>query len=339
MNTGSRKVLVTGAAGFIGAALALRLLERGEEVVGVDNLDPCCDVALKRARLDRVRAFAGFRDIRADIADREAMAALFERERPAAVVHLAARAGVRTCADSPGACVDANLAGFANILESCRLNGVGHVVYASSSTVYGADTALPYSVCDAADRPLSLYAATKRANELMAYSYGAFHGLRATGLRLSSVYGPWGRPDMAVFSFTRSILEDSAVDLYNGGRHSRDFTYIDDVVEGMARVLDQPADAGPGPTAGRTDPVAGSHGVYNVGTGIAVGLVRVVEILENCLGRKARRRLMPPRRGDMLDAVAEVDDLLEAVGYRPATTVETGIPRFVDWYRGFYGEC
>ena len=229
---------MTGTAGFIGAALALRLLERGDEVVGVDNLDPSCDVSLKRARLDRVRAFAGFHDIRGDIADRKAMAALFARERPSAVVHLAARPGVRACAESPEECVDANLAGFANVLEGCRRNGVGHLVYASSSAVYGAGTALPFPEDAAADRPLSLYAATKRSNELMAHGYGAFHGLRTTGLRLASVYGPWGRPDMALFRFTRSILEDRAVELYNGGRHSRDFTWIDDAVEGVVRILD-----------------------------------------------------------------------------------------------------
>ena len=336
----ARKVLVTGAAGFVGAALALRLLERGDEVVGVDNLDPCCNVSLKRARLDRVRAFPGFHDIRADIADREAMAALFARERPSAVVHLAALPGVRACADSPEACVDANLAGFANILEGCRRNGVGHLVYASSSAVYGAVTALPFPVRAAADRPLSLYAATKRSNELMAHCYGEFHGLRATGLRLASVYGPWGRPDMALFRFTRNILEGRAVELYNGGRHGRDFTYVDDAVEGVVRVLDRPADAAYGVPAceGSDDLGVVPHRIYNVGTGVAVGLGRVVEILEGCLGREARKRLAPLQRGDVPDAVADVDDLLDAVGYRPATTVETGIPRFVDWYRAFYGE-
>ena len=315
---------MTGAAGFVGAALALRLLERGDAVVGVDNLDPCCDVALKQARLDRLRAFAGFRDIRACVADRKAMAALFARERPCAVAHLAARAGVRACADSPEACADANLAGFVNILEACRLNGVGHLVYASSSAVYGASTALPFPVRAAADRPRSLYAATKRSNELMAHCYGDFHGLRATGLRLSSVYGPWGRPDMALFRFTRNILEGRAVELYNGGRHSRDFTYIDDAVEGAVRVLDAPAGG------------AVPHRIHNVGTGLAVELGRVVEILEGCLGREARKRLLPLQPGDVPDAVAEASDLLEAVGYRPATPVETGIPRFVDWYRAYY---
>ena len=338
MSRPSQRVLVTGAAGFIGAALALRLLERGDEVVGVDNLDPSCDVSLKRARLDRIRAFAGFHDIRADIADRAAMAALFARERPSAVVHLAARAGVRTCAENPEDCVDVNLAGFVNVLEGCRLNGVGHLVYASSSAVYGAGTALPFPVGAAADRPLSLYAATKRANELMAHSYAAFHGLRTTGLRLSSVYGPWGRPDMALSRFTRSILEGRAVELYNAGRHSRDFTYIDDAVEGMVRVLDRPRDAGPCQTTEGSGPVAASHRVYNVGTGVPVGIGRVVEILEDCLGREAGRRLLPLQRGDIPAAVADVDDLLAAVGYRPATTVETGIPRFVDWYREFHGE-
>ena len=350
----ARKILVTGAAGFVGSALALRLLERGDEVVGVDNLDRCCDVSLKQARLDRAREFAAFRDIRAGVGDGEAMAALFARERPSAVVHLAARAGVRACADSPEACADANLAGFVNVLEGCRRNGVGHLVYASSSAVYGASAALPFSVGDAADRPLSLYAATKRANELMAHGYGAMHGLRATGLRLASVYGPWGRPDMALFRFTRNILEGRAVELYNGGRHSRDFTYVDDAVEGVVRVLDAPAAPACGEVRPDGDPKYGpalaapacgggggagvvAHRIHNVGTGVAVGLERVLEILEGCLGREARRRLLPLQPGDVPDAVAEADDLLDAVGYRPATTVETGIPRFVDWYRAFYG--
>ena len=330
-----RKVLVTGAAGFVGAALVLRLLARGDEVIGVDNLDPSCDVSLKRARLDRVRVFAGFREVRADIADRKAMAALFAREQPSAVVHLAARAGVGACAESPEECVDANLTGFANILEGCRCNGVEHLVYASSSAVYGAGTARPFPVRAAADRPLSLYAATKRSNELMAHSYGAFHGLRATGLRLSTVYGPWGRSDMALFRFTRSILEGRAVELYNGGRHSRDFTYVDDAVESVVRVLDA-RDGPPRERSGGLDAVP--HRIFNVGTGVAVGLGRVVEILEGCLGREARMRLLPLQPGDVPDAESDVDDLLDAVGYRPDTPVETGIPRFVDWYRAFYGE-
>ena len=333
------KILVTGAAGFIGAALALRLLERGDEVVGVDNLDPYYDISLKRARLDRVKAHAGFRDLRTDISDRSAVAELFERERPAAVVNLAAQAGVRHSLENPHAYVDANLVGFLNVLEGCRRHGVGHLVYASSSSVYGANRALPFSARHNVDHPLSLYAATKKANELMAHSYSHLHALPATGLRFFTVYGPWGRPDMALFRFTRNILEGRPIDLFNHGRHRRDFTYIDDVVEGVVRVLDRPAAADEHWSAETPDPAtsAAPHRVYNIGNSRWVPLERYIEVLETCLGRKAERRFLPLQPGDVPDTLADVDDLERELGYRPGTPVEVGVRRFVDWYKAFHG--
>ena len=289
------KVFVTGAAGFIGAALAIRLLERGDEVVGIDNLDPYYDVSLKQARLERVKAFAGFRDVRAGIADRTAVAELFARERPDAVVNLAAQAGVRYSMENPHAYVDANLVGFINVLEGCRRHGVGHLVYASSSSVYGANRALPFSVRHNVDHPLSLYAATKKANELMAHSYSHLYGLPATGLRFFTVYGPWGRPDMAPIRFTRNILEGRPIDVFNHGRHRRDFTYIDDAVEGAIRVLDRPASPNENWRGESPDPAtsAAPHRVYNIGNNCWVQLERYIEVLEACLGRKAKKNFCP----------------------------------------------
>ena len=333
------KILVTGAAGFIGSAVALRLLERGDEVVGVDNLDPYYDVALKRARLDRVGAHDGFRDMRASIADRTAMAELFARERPDAVVNLAAQAGVRYSLENPHAYVDANLVGFINILEGCRHHGVGHLVYASSSSVYGANRTLPFSVRHNVDHPLSLYAATKKANELMAHSYSHLYAIPATGLRFFTVYGPWGRPDMALFRFTRNMLEDRPIDVFSHGRHRRDFTYIDDVVEGVVRVLDRPAPANAEWSAESPDPAtsAAAHRLYNIGNNRWVRLERYIEVLEECLGRKAKKNFLPLQPGDVPDTFADVDDLARDFDYRPDTPVEVGIRRFVDWYRTFYG--
>ena len=333
------KVLVTGAAGFIGNALALRLLERGDEVAGVDNLDPYYDVALKEARLDRARAFAGFRDVRADIADRTAAAELFERERPAAVVNLAAQAGVRYSLENPYAYVDANLVGFLNILEGCRRHEVGHLVYASSSSVYGANRTLPFSARHNVDHPLSLYAATKKANELMAHSYSHLYRLPATGLRFFTVYGPWGRPDMALFRFTRNILDGRPIEVFNHGRHRRDFTYIDDIVEGVVRVLDRPAASNEHWRADAPDPAtsAAPHRLYNIGNSRWVQLERYIEVLETCLGRTAKRNLLPLQPGDVPDTFADVDDLEKEFGYRPGTTIEVGVRRFVDWYKAFYG--
>ena len=333
------KVLVTGAAGFIGSAVALRLLERGDEVVGVDNLDPYYDVALKRARLDRVTALAGFRDARSSIADRTAMAELFARERPDAVVNLAAQAGVRYSLENPHAYIDANLVGFINILEGCRHHGVGHLVYASSSSVYGANRTLPFSVRHNVDHPLSLYAATKKANELMAHSYSHLYRLPATGLRFFTVYGPWGRPDMALFRFTRNILEDRPIDVFNHGRHRRDFTYIDDIVEGVVRVLDRPASANDEWNAESPDPTtsAAPHRLYNIGNNRWVRLERYIEVLEECLGRKARKNFLPLQPGDVPDTFADVDDLVTDFDYRPDTSVEVGVRRFVDWYKAYHG--
>ena len=333
------KILVTGAAGFIGSAVALRLLERGDEVVGVDNLDPYYDVALKRARLDRVGAHDGFRDIRASIVDRTAMAELFARERPDAVVNMAAQAGVRYSLENPHAYVDANLVGFINILEGCRHHGVGHLVYASSSSVYGANRTLPFSVRHNVDHPLSLYAATKKANELMAHSYSHLYAIPATGLRFFTVYGPWGRPDMALFRFTRNMLEDRPIDVFNHGRHRRDFTYVDDIVEGVVRVIDRPASANAEWSAESPDPAtsAATHRLYNIGNNRWVRLERYIEVLEECLGRKAKKNFLPLQPGDVPDTFADVDDLARDFDYRPDTPVEVGIRRFVDWYRTFYG--
>lgn len=333
------RVLVTGAAGFIGAAVAVRLLERGDTVVGVDNLDPYYDVELKRARLARVAALDRFRDVRADVADQAAVTSLFAEERPEAVIHLAARAGVRHSLERPQACVDANVAGFLHVLEACRRHPPRHLVYASSSSVYGANRALPFSVRHTVDHPVSLYAATKKANELMAHCYSHLFGLPTTGLRFFTVYGPWGRPDMALFRFTRNILAGRPIEVYNHGRHRRDFTYIDDIVEGVVRVLDRPAIPnrawrGESPDPGTS---AAPYRVYNLGNRRAEPLERYIEVLEAALGRKAERRLLPLQPGDVPDTLADVDDLTADVGYRPDTPIEVGVRRFVEWYRAFYG--
>ena len=333
------KVLVTGAAGFIGAALALRLLERGDEIIGVDNLDPYYDVSLKHARLDRMRGFADFRDVRADISDRAAITDLFARERPDTVVNLAAQAGVRYSLENPHAYVNANLVGFLNVLEGCRHHRVSHLVYASSSSVYGANRTLPFSVRHTVDHPLSLYAATKKANELMAHSYSHLYRLPATGLRFFTVYGPWGRPDMALFRFTRNILEDRPIDVFNAGRHRRDFTYIDDIVEGVIRVIDRPAKPNEDWRGESPDPAtsAAPHRLYNIGNNRGVELDRYIEAIEVCLGRKARRNLLPLQPGDVPDTLADVGDLARDFDYRPSTPIEVGVQRFVDWYMAFHG--
>jgi UDP-glucuronate 4-epimerase len=324
------KVLVTGAAGFIGNALSLRLLERGDEVLGLDNLSAYYDPALKEARLKRTRAFPGFRELRIDIQDRSALATLFEREKPERVVHLAAQAGVRYSITHPEAYADTNLVGFLNVLEACRHHSIEHLVYASSSSVYGSNTKLPFSTEDAVDHPISFYAATKKANELMAHSYSHLYGLASTGLRFFTVYGPWGRPDMALFSFTRKILAGEPIPVYNHGRHRRDFTFIDDIVDGVIRVLDKPP--------GRDSPAgAAPYRLYNIGNQHPVELTRYIEVLEECLGRKAERELLPLQPGDVPDTWADVAPLVRDFGYRPDTPVEVGVRRFVNWYRGFYG--
>jgi UDP-glucuronate 4-epimerase len=334
------KVLVTGSAGFIGSALSLRLLERGDQVVGIDNLNDYYDVGLKRARLARTLDQVGYTDLRIDIQDREAIAAAFARHQPHRVVNLAAQAGVRYSIENPMSYVDTNLTGFANILEGCRHQEVEHLVFASSSSVYGANTAMPFSVHHNVDHPLSLYAASKKANELMAHTYSHLYRLPATGLRFFTVYGPWGRPDMALFKFTRAILAGEPIEVFNYGRHRRDFTYIDDIVEGVIRVLDRPAAPNPDWDGDAPDPAtsAAPYRLYNIGNQHPVELLRYIEVLEDCLGKKAEKTLLPLQAGDVPDTYAEVSDLVRDTGYKPDTAVETGVARFVEWYRGYYGE-
>ncbi|KAA6187311.1 NAD-dependent epimerase [Thiohalocapsa marina] len=333
------KVLVTGSAGFIGSALSLRLLERGDQVLGVDNLNDYYDVGLKQARLARTLQHPGYTDLRLDLEDRDGIARAFAEHRPERVVNLAAQAGVRYSIDNPMAYVDTNLTGFAHILEGCRHNDVEHLVYASSSSVYGANTRMPFSVHDNVDHPLSLYAASKKANELMAHTYSHLYRLPTTGLRFFTVYGPWGRPDMALFKFTRAILAGEPIDVFNHGRHRRDFTYIDDIVEGVIRVLDQV----PAPNADwrgdAPDSATSSapYRLYNIGNNQPVELMHYIRVLEQCLGREAKKNLLPLQPGDVPDTYADVTDLVSQLGYKPDTSVETGIARFVEWYRGYYG--
>ena len=332
------KILVTGSAGFIGAALSQRLLERGDQVVGFDNLNDYYDVNLKRARLARLQGYPGFTEVRANLEDRAALSAAFSQHQPQRVVNLAAQAGVRYSLENPHAYVDSNLVGFVNILEACRHHQIEHLVYASSSSVYGANTRMPFSVHDNVDHPLSLYAATKKANELMAHTYSALYSLPTTGLRFFTVYGPWGRPDMALFLFTRAILAGQAIDVFNYGHHRRDFTYIDDIVEGVIRVLDQVAT--PNPTWSSDAPDAATskapYRLYNIGSNRPVELLRYIEVLEQCLGRVAVKNLLPMQPGDVPDTYADVDALVADVGYRPDTPIEEGVARFVAWYREYY---
>jgi len=333
------KILVTGAAGFIGAALSHRLLDRGDEVVGLDNLNDYYDVSLKEARLARLAERDGFTFVRLDVADREGMERLFREHRFDAVMHLAAQAGVRYSLENPHAYVDANLVGFVNVLEGCRHGGVGHLVFASSSSVYGANTRLPFSEHDNVDHPVSLYAATKKANELMAHTYAHLYGLPCTGLRFFTVYGPWGRPDMALFKFTRLMLEGKPIPVFNRGEMVRDFTYIDDIVEGIVRVIDRPPEPDPSWSGDSPDP-ATSYApwrIYNIGNSRPVKLMRYIEVLEQCLGRKAKMELLPMQPGDVKATQADTTELRNAVGYAPSTPVEEGISRFVAWYRRYYG--
>ncbi len=333
------KILVTGAAGFIGFHLAQRLLDRGDEVVGLDNLNDYYDVSLKQARLDRLQGREGFRFVQLDLADREGMAALFAAEGFARVVNLAAQAGVRYSLINPHAYVDSNFTGFMNILEGCRHNAVEHLVYASSSSVYGANTRMPFSVHDNVDHPVSLYAASKKANELMAHTYAHLYRLPVTGLRFFTVYGPWGRPDMALFLFTRAILAGKPIDVFNFGRMRRDFTYIDDIVEGVVRTLDQTATANPDWDSSRPDPGSSSapSRLYNIGNNNPVELMDLIATLEQALGRTAEKNLLPLQPGDVPATYADVEDLTRAVGFKPATPIEEGVRRFVEWYREFYG--
>ncbi|MCX7107372.1 MAG: NAD-dependent epimerase [Methylococcales bacterium] len=332
------KILVTGAAGFIGAALSLRLLERGDEVVGIDNLNDYYDINLKIARLERLKGYEKFKFIKVDISDRQAIEALFVKEQFQRVMHLAGQAGVRYSITNPHAYIDSNIVGFMNILEGCRHNAVEHLAYASSSSVYGANTHMPFSVHDNVDHPVSLYAASKKANELMAHTYSHLYKLPTTGLRFFTVYGPWGRPDMSPILFARNILEGKPIDVFNYGNHRRDFTYIDDIVEGVIRVIDKSATVNESWTGNTPDPGSSlaPYRVYNIGNNNPVHLLTFIETLENCLNKKAIKNLLPLQPGDVPDTYADVSELVNDFGYKPETKLETGIGHFVDWYKAFY---
>ncbi len=331
------KVLVTGAAGFIGFHLSKKLVERGDELVGIDNLNDYYDVSLKQARLEQLTPCPNFQFQKLDIADREAMTDLFATVAPDVVVNLAAQAGVRYSLENPHAYADSNLVGFVNVLEGCRRAGVKHLVFASSSSVYGANTELPWSVSDNVDHPLSLYAATKKANELMAHTYSHLYNLPTTGLRFFTVYGPWGRPDMSYFLFTKAITEGQPIKVFNHGESQRDFTYIDDVVEGVVKLMAQPA--APDPTWSTTPNPGTStapYRIYNIGNNTPVGLMKFIEVLEDKLGRKAKKAFLPMQAGDVPATYADVSDLVAAVGFKPKTPVEEGLARFIDWYLSYY---
>lgn len=333
------KVMVTGSAGFIGSAVSLKLLERGDSVVGVDIINDYYDPELKRARLARHLDHPNYVHLTIDLADKDAMAAAFAEHRPQRVINLAAQAGVRYAAINPHAYVNSNVTGFLHILEGCRHNGVEHLVFASTSSVYGANTKMPFSVHDSAEHPLTLYAATKKANEQMAHSYAHLYGFPCTGLRFFTVYGPWGRPDMALFLFTKSILAGEPIKVFNHGKHKRSFTYIDDIVEGVIRVLDQPAAPDPAWNGAAPDPATSTapYRLFNIGAEQQVELLRYIEVLEDCLGRKATMEMLPLQPGDVPDTEADVADLARVVGYKPRVTVEEGVRAFVDWYRGYNG--
>lgn len=332
-------ILVTGTAGFIGNEIARRLLEAGEAVVGVDCLTHYYDPALKSARLKRIANLPGYIDSRADLSKRDEVTGLFAKFKPDRVIHMAAQPGVRYSIDNPHAYADANLTAFLNVLEGCRAAETAHLVYASSSSVYGGNETMPFSVHDPADHPVSLYAATKRANELMAHSYSHLYGLPVTGLRFFTVYGPWGRPDMAPIKFARAISEGRPIDVYNGGEMRRDFTYIDDIAEGVLRVLDVVPAASTDMGAARDpsqSPIA-PYRVYNIGNGAAVDLMRFIELIEDALGRKAERNMMPMQPGDVKETWADTTDLEAATGWKPETAIEDGVQRFIAWYREYYG--
>ncbi len=332
------KVLITGSAGFIGSALSLRLLARGDEVIGIDNLNDYYDVGLKQARLARTLDYGSYTDVRANLEDTQTITRVFAEHEPQRVINLAAQAGVRYSLENPHAYVDTNLVGFVNILEGCRHGGVEHLVYASSSSVYGANTHLPFSVHDNVDHPVSLYAATKRANELMAHTYSHLYRLPTTGLRFFTVYGPWGRPDMALFLFTRNILANKPIDVFNDGKHLRDFTYIDDIIEGVTRVLDRIPEPAPEWSGEHPDSASSTapYRLYNIGNNQPTELMRYIEVLEECLGKKAQMNMLPLQPGDVPATYANVDTLVHDVGYKPNTNVEVGIARFIEWYREYY---
>jgi UDP-glucuronate 4-epimerase len=331
------KVLVTGTAGFIGSHVAMKLLERGDEVVGLDNLNDYYDVNLKHARLARFMDHPGYTHIQADLADRAAVEAAFVEHRPQRVVHLAAQAGVRYAAQNPHVYVSSNVTGFLHVLEGCRHHGVEHLVFASTSSVYGANTAMPFSEHQPTEHPLTLYAATKKANEQMAHSYAHLYRIPCTGLRFFTVYGPWGRPDMALFLFTKAILAGEPIKVFNHGKHKRSFTYIDDIVEGVVRTLDQVPEPNPAWRGEAPDPASSQapYRIYNIGNEQPVELLRYIEVLEQCLGRKARMEMLPLQAGDVPDTEADVSNLIDAVGYRPNVSVEEGVRQFVEWYLSY----
>ena len=333
------KVLITGSAGFIGSALSLRLLDRGDEVIGIDNLNDYYDVELKKARLARTLDHDSYTDVRVSLEDRDGIADVFRQYQPQRVVNLAAQAGVRYSLENPHAYVDTNLVGFTNILEGCRHNGVEHLAYASSSSVYGSNTNMPFSVHDNVDHPVSLYAASKKANELMAHTYSHLYQIPTTGLRFFTVYGPWGRPDMALFLFTKNILAGKPIDVFNYGKHRRDFTYIDDIVEGVIRVIDRVPEPNPDWSGDAPDSATSSapYRLYNIGNNQPVELMYYIEVLEKCLGKKAEMNLLPLQPGDVPATYANVDDLVRDVGYKPDMSVEQGIANFVAWYRDYHG--
>jgi UDP-glucuronate 4-epimerase len=332
------KLLVTGAAGFIGFHASRLLLERGDEVVGLDNLNAYYDPALKRARLDILTNYPRFRFVRADIADRTEMESLFHAEEFQRVVHLAAQAGVRYSIENPHAYVHSNINGFLQVIEGCRRTQVEHLVYASTSSVYGANTRMPFLETQGVDHPLTLYAATKRSNELMAHSYSSLYRLPTTGLRFFTVYGPWGRPDMALFLFTKNIIAGLPIDVFNDGYHQRDFTYVDDIVKGVIAAVDHVAAPDSSWDSDRPNPSTGNvpFRIYNIGNQTPVPLLRYIEVLEQCLGRKAQKNMLPMQLGDLPDTWADVEALARDVGYRPSTDLETGVKHFVEWYLGYY---
>ena len=332
------KILITGTAGFIGSTLALKLLARGDEVIGVDNVNDYYDVNLKLARLERVKAHDGFTEVRGNLEDRVLMEETFKKHQPQRVVNLAAQAGVRYSLENPQAYIDANIIGFTNILENCRHYNVEHLVYASSSSVYGNHTNMPFSVHEPVDHPVSLYAATKKANELMAHTYSHLFNLPTTGLRFFTVYGPWGRPDMALFLFTKNILAGKPIDVFNYGKHKRDFTFIDDIVEGVIRTLDNVATPDPTWNSDAPDPATSPapYRIYNIGNNSPVDLEHYISTLESCLNLTAQKNLLPLQAGDVPDTYADVSDLVRDVNYKPDTSVEEGIGKFVDWYKEYY---
>jgi len=332
------KILVTGTAGFIGSHVAMRLLDRGDEVIGLDNLSDYYDVNLKKARLARFSAHRNYTHITADLADRAAIETTFATHRPQRVINLAAQAGVRYAAENPHVYVSSNVTGFLHILEGCRTHGVEHLVFASTSSVYGANTKMPFSEHQGTEHPLTLYAASKKANEMMAHSYAHLYGIPCTGLRFFTVYGPWGRPDMALFLFTRAILAGEPIKVFNHGRHKRSFTYIDDIVEGVIRTLDRVPSANPDWNSSTPDPATSNvpYRIFNIGNEQPVELLRYIEVLEQCLGRKATMAMLPLQAGDVPDTEADVTDLVAGVGYRPVVSVEEGIANFVRWYREYH---